>query len=44
MGNQNIKGSQKNKSNIDLSQEKKSRTNWKAGQYSSSIFLSLTIL
>ena len=33
MGNQNIKGSHKNKSNIDLSQEKKSRTNWKAGQY-----------
>ena len=34
MGNQNVKGSHKSKSTIDISgqQDKKSRTNWKAGK------------
>ena len=33
MGNQNVKGSHKSKSTIDISSQldKKSRTNWKAG-------------
>ena len=33
MGNQNVKGAHKSKSTIDISgqQDKKSRTNWKAG-------------